>query len=143
MLRVVAASLVFSVLMACRDEADPVDVPFEGVEPTADADRRNAHPPDPDTPATGATGDPAVPVAPQPNPNANAGQVAIVQGCCAALRAAAKRATEDGTRAVNQQAALVCEQKAQEVRVGRTTASKALSAVRGSLLTSAPAACKN
>lgn len=141
MLRVVAASLVFLALVACRDEVDPVDVPFEGIEPTADSDRDKPVPPPGDSAASDTGGEPSTPSAPKSNPNA--AQASVVQACCGALRAAAKRATDEGTRAVNQQAAAVCDQKAQEVRVGRTTASKALSAVRGSLLTSAPSACKN
>jgi hypothetical protein len=138
MSRVALAVLFATVALAlgCDDEVDPEKVPFEGIDPSAEPNRVTVVPKPGDSAAGGAA-----PAAPKPSPNQ--AQVSVVQQCCNALRAAAKRATDDGTRAVNEQAAEVCAQKAQEVRVGKTTTKKALSAVRGSLLTTAPAACNN
>ena len=115
----------------CDDDGPPpVDVPFEGLDPSARAERPKAKPrpePEPEEPSA------------KPKVVPNTGRV---QACCAALRSAASRAKDEGTKAVNKQAAAVCSEQARQVRVGRVTVTQALRAVRGSLLGKAPAACK-
>jgi hypothetical protein len=118
-------------LCACDEQPDPVDIPFEGIDPSAEAKRPAPLPPPPASTSAPPPAAPAVPAG-----------LGAVQACCAALRADAQNAKDEGTRAVNKQAAAVCSQRAQDVRVGRMTKSQALSAVRGSLLGAAPGACR-
>jgi hypothetical protein len=77
-------------------------------------------------------------VAPSP-PSSGKGDIS---GCCAALRAAADRAPDENTRAMNKQAANVCARKVKDVRDGKLSRADALSQVRSTLLGAAPGACR-
>jgi hypothetical protein len=120
--------------VACDETKDPVDVPFDGLDPSAERSRPELPPPSGTNEAqTSAKVAPKVKVSPG---------VGAVQACCAALASAARNAKDQGSKAVNRQAAAVCQQKIHDVRVGRVSKSQALSAVRGSLLGKAPGACR-
>ncbi|MEZ4438039.1 MAG: hypothetical protein R3B72_03065 [Polyangiaceae bacterium] len=120
----------------CKDEVEPVDVPFEGVDP--EPTPRPKPPPAPDAEASATASAPA-PAAPKPG---GAPAAASMQQCCNALHAAARTAADEGTKRVNQQAASLCSQLVVSVQQGKITRSAALAQVRSSLLGAAPSSCR-
>jgi hypothetical protein len=128
------ASLVLAALAtsACKKEEEPVDVHFEGID-VSGAPRTL---PSVVPPVTSGTGTPTK-VAPKA-PLAGGG----ISGCCLTLSAIAKQAKDEGTRAVNEQAAKVCYAKSKQVVDGKLSRGDALAQVRASLLHSAPPACR-
>ncbi|HZO12781.1 MAG TPA: hypothetical protein VFB62_05975 [Polyangiaceae bacterium] len=127
--------------VACSDDADPEHVPFEGLEVSGDPDKRTPPPlpqppPEPSASATNTT----------PRPfSTSSGKTATggdISGCCAALQAAASRARDEGTRAMNTQAASVCARKIRDVKDGKISRADALAQVRSTLLGSAPGSCR-
>lgn len=125
--------VVLVALSGCKDESDPVDIPFDGVDPADVKDARPKPPPEPTTTASAT----AKPPAGQGNPAASK-----VQGCCGALYAASKTAKDEGTRAMNAQAASVCSRLAAQVAQGKMSSGDALARVRSSLLGTPPGACR-
>lgn len=117
----------------CKDESDPVDIPFEGVDPGDVKDARPKPSPEPTTTASAS----AKPAAGPANPAASR-----VQACCGSLYALSKSARDEGTRAVNKQAASVCSRLAAQVAQGKMSSSDALARVRSSLLGTPPGACR-
>src|SRR5690606_18224984 len=118
----------------CDNDNDPVDIPFSGVDVSSTP--QNKLP----TAFPELSAEPSA-TAPKPGP------VAVVpgggiSGCCNVLSALAKSAKDEGTRAVNQQAAKVCFSKSKQVVEGTLTREQALAQVRSSLLGSAPPACR-
>jgi len=120
------------VVAGCDDDEEPVDIPFEGLEPSA----ARQLPTPIAVPTASASASPK-PTAVKINP-----AVAAVRACCNALRAKSGSADDKGSRAVNKQAAAVCQQRVGDVLAGRMTKAQALSSVRGSLLGKAPFACR-
>lgn len=126
--------------LACSDDADPEHVPFEGLEVSGDPDKRQPAP-QPPTPTPSASVSVTV-----PRPfSTSSGKTATggdISGCCSALQAAAARAKDEGTRAMNTQAANVCARKIRDVKDGKLSRSDALAQVRSTLLGSAPGSCR-
>ncbi len=128
------AALAFA---ACKDEHDPVAVPFDGVDPKV-AQRKPA---------------PAAPAAPSASSSAGGSAsgsssaenqprlAGTMMACCTALRSIASVTTDPGTKRNYTAAANACETQRQQVADGKVTKAQALSAVRSSLLGEAPGAC--
>lgn len=124
--------MVILALVGCEDETDPVDIPFTGVDPGDVGQERPKPPPEPTATASASAEVKKTP----------AGATSRIQGCCGALYAASKGGQDEGTRAMNKQAASVCSRLAAQVAQGKLTQSAALSRVRSSLLGTPPAACR-
>jgi hypothetical protein len=122
-------------IMGCNEQAEPVDIPFEGLEPSVAQGLPSALPPPPSV-------SPSATSAPTRGVDPYASSAAAVRACCGALSAAARAAKDEGGKAMNQQAAQVCSRKVKPVSEGKLTRAKALSEVRSSLLGPAPAACR-
>ena len=132
---VLALALVVVGVSGCDEQKDPVDIPFDGQEPTAAQGPPSALPPPPTASTSVAT---SAPRAIDPNQSA----AAAVRACCASLSAASRAAKDEGGRAMNQQAAQVCSRKVKPVSEGKLTRAKALAEVRSSLLGPAPGSCR-
>ena len=131
-LRLSFVVVIAALSLGCDDEKDPVDVPFEGIDVSgAEDDDEKAPPPPPPTATETA--------APKPAPRPVASRLS---GCCAALRGLSSSSSEQGNRRMYDQAAKVCSGLTGEVTRGKLTEAQALAQVRGSLLGSAPSACK-
>ena len=124
--------VAFLALGGCKDESDPVDIPFEDIDPGDVKDRPR--------PVLEPTSTATASAKPTPGPASPA--ASRVQACCGALYARSKTAKEEGTRAVNKQAASVCSRLAAQVAQGKMSSGAALSRVRSSLLGTPPAACR-
>ncbi|MEQ9320480.1 MAG: hypothetical protein RIF41_15040 [Polyangiaceae bacterium] len=117
----------------CKDESDPVDIPFDGVDP---GDVKDTRP----KPVVEPTATASASAKPAPGPGNPA--AARVQSCCGSLYALSKSAKDEGTRAVNKQAASVCSRLAAQVAQGKMSSNDALARVRSSLLGTPPGACR-
>lgn len=116
----------------CKDDADPVDVAFDGYDVSGAPNR----------PAPAPLDSGHAPSAARPPVVGSGGVAGGIATCCAALMANAKSAKDDGTRVVNEQAAKVCFFKSKQVADGKLRKSVALAQVRSSLLGEAPSACR-
>ena len=126
--------------VACSDDADPEHVPFEGLEVSGDPDKRTPPPPPPPpAPSASVTNAAPRPFSTSSGKSATGGDIS---GCCAALQAAASRARDEGTRAMNTQAASVCARKIRDVKDGKISRADALAQVRSTLLGAAPGSCR-
>jgi hypothetical protein len=125
--------LVCGIAGACHKDEDPVDVRFDGIDVSGSPRTLPSVAPLPSQ--TSSTGVKRVPTAPVPGGGG-------ISGCCLALSANARRAKDDGTRVVNEQAAKVCYAKSKQVAEGKLSKSDALAQVRATLLHEAPAACR-
>jgi len=123
-------------LGGCEEESDPVDIPFDAVDHDIADDEPKKPVPVPE-PTTSASAKPA----PGPSGPGNPGATRV-QACCGALYARSKSAKDEGSRAVNKQAASVCSRLAAQVAQGKMKSDAALSRVRSSLLGTPPAACQ-
>jgi hypothetical protein len=131
MVRLVVLAAALVLVSGCKDESDPVDIPFEGLEP-GDVNKPKPTPePEPEPTASASA----------PAPRATPGLSAI-QSCCGALYARSRSAKDEGSKKVNRQAASVCSSVASKVAQGKMTKAQALAQVRSSLLGSPPAACR-
>lgn len=122
-------------LLACGDDQQPVDIPYESVEPPA---------PEPAPEPTPAP-EPSASNTARPSPGSYKGRVLPSTGrlssCCGALSVAAK--TKNAANAsMYTQAFKVCRTQVARVRASKLSVDEALSMVRLSLLGSAPAACR-
>jgi len=134
------ASLLLLVQPGCRDESEPVDIPFRGVDVSADPlHGRGAPPPSASASASTAPKRPSHRVGKGGKAKRPSG---TITGCCAALSAKVKKATNQGEGAMYGQAAAVCYRLSQQVEQGKLDRAKALAQVRSSLLGTAPAACR-
>ena len=129
---VMPLALVALLWVACKKDEEPVDVHFEGIEVSGAPHTLPA-------PAPLASDTSSA----KPVPRAPVGVGAAgISGCCLALSSIAKRAKDEGTRAVNEQAAKVCYAKSKQVVDGKLSRADALAQVRASLLHAAPTACR-
>jgi hypothetical protein len=119
--------------VACKDEKEPVDIRFDGIEVGDSDGKGNA------LPTSSATADVSVA---KPAPRTGGGSGGGISGCCGALQAKSNRSKESGAKAMYKQAAAVCFSKSKQVRSGKLTRSQALAQVRSSLLDAAPGACR-
>ncbi len=133
------AALLASGAAGCKEEHDPVGVPFEGIDPHAAADRNKSS----SAPQKASASSSADPSSSAPKSSGSgSGSGTGIERCCAALRSAAAQAMTAGSKSNYTAAANACESQRKQIIDGKVTRSQALSAVRVTLLGDAPGACR-
>ncbi len=126
--------LVLSSCGACDDDEEPVHVPFTGIELP---DNKQGATPTAAQDTTGPSGAPSRAVAGPKNVGGRG-----IDGCCSALRSAARTAKNLGHQKNYRAAVNVCTRHSHSVKRGQITRSYAMARVRASLLVPAPSACR-
>ncbi|MBM4358247.1 MAG: hypothetical protein FJ096_09060 [Deltaproteobacteria bacterium] len=140
-LRLFAACVL---LAACKKDTDPVDVPFDGPDALAQRKKPSApeasSAPSADRSSTAAGG---VVLQGEGRPGyAGPSATGGIAACCAVLRANSRTAKDEAARSNLTAAANACETQRAQLDQGKVTRAQALTAVRLSLLDTAPPACR-
>ncbi len=135
-----AALLLFALglVASCKEEHDPVGVPFEGIDPKGPKSGNDS----------GSQGSGSASGSASANGSASAkssggsGWGTGLEPCCAALRSAANNGKTAGERANYSAAANACDLQRKQIIDGKVNRSQAMAAVRATLLGDAPGACR-
>lgn len=130
-------------LEGCKDESQPVDVPFDGVEPVLRKPKEEVVSDAPSSSTTeGHSTHSAVPNVGTTRGGVATGSTGGIDACCAVLRAKSQSEKSPATRSNLAAAASACETQRAQLAQGKVSRHNALTAVRLSLLDTAPPACR-
>ncbi len=135
-------ALALLAVLACKDETATVDVPFDGPDVPTTKKKSTLDDMATATPTSSAVASGTATAGESPAGTMGNASSGGISPCCAALRANSRTAKDDAARANLLAAANACETQRLQLDQGKVTRAQALTAVRLSLLDSAPPACR-